>query len=237
MPVLTLKFQDKLLGEYTLDPQKSLSIGRMADNDVVIDNLAVSGHHAKIDAAGAEYILTDLQSKNGCFVNENMVASHKLQHGDVVTIGKHTLVFAYTDDEEKPQKSVEDLYQTMVMDTSQHRKLMEKNKPQKPDAEPPQAAALSLLSGGQGEVVISKKLFKIGKSPQNDFRINGLWVGRTAATISQRPDGYYLSYVEGIGKPKVNGQAIKTTVRLNEFDIIELSKVKMQLVFKRLKKK
>jgi predicted component of type VI protein secretion system len=237
MPILTLRFQDKPLGEFSLEPQKSLSIGRMAGNDVVIDNLAVSGHHAKIDMVGVDYILTDLQSKNGCFVNEDMVTSHKLRHGDVITIGKHKLAFTYKDDEERPQKSGEELYQTMVMDTSQHRKMMEKSKQQKIDAEPPQAAALSLLSGGQGEVALSKKLFKIGKSPKNDFKIDGLWVGQTAATISQRPDGYYLSYVEGIRKPKVNGQAVKTTVRLKEFDIIELSRVKMQLVFKTPKKK
>lgn len=237
MPFLTLKFQDKSLGEYNLDPQKSLSIGRMDDNDIVIDNLAVSGHHAKIDMVGSDYILTDLQSKNGCFVNEEMVTSHKLRHGDVITIGKHVLAFAYKDDEKKPQKSDENLYQTMVMDTSQHRKMMEKSKQQKTETEQPKAAILSLLSGGQGNIAITKKLFKIGKNAKNDYRVGGFWVGQTAATISLRPDGYYLSYVEGISKPKVNGQAIKTTVRLKEFDIIEISRVKMQLVFKTPKKK
>jgi predicted component of type VI protein secretion system len=237
MPILTLKFQDKSLGEYDLEPRKPLSIGRMDDNDIVIDNLAVSGHHAKIDMAGTDYILMDLQSKNKCFVNEEMVTSHKLRHGDVITIGKHQLTFAYKDDEEKPKKSGEDLYQTMVIDTSQHREMMKKSKQPTADADQPPAATLSLLSGGQGEIAISKKLFKIGKNPKSDYQIDGFWMGQTAITISQRPDGYYLSYVEGMSKPKVNGEIIKTTVRLKEFDTIELSRVKMQLVFKTPKKK
>ena len=232
MPILTLKFQDKPLGEFPLEPEKSLSIGRMADNDVAIDNLAVSGYHAKIDAVGKIFILTDLQSKNGTFVNEERATSHKLEDGDVITIGKHTLEFTYREDEVRPEKAGDDLYKTMVMDTGRHRAMMAKNKQQKPPSEKLQPAALSILAGDRGEVIISKKLFKIGKSIQSDFQIDGLWVGQTAATISQRPDGYYLSYGSGMSKPKVNGTVVKTSTRLKEFDIIELGRVKMQLVFK-----
>lgn len=237
MPNLTLKFQEKSLGEFLLKPGKSLSIGRMPDNDVAIDNLAVSGHHSKIDMMGKNFILTDLQSKNGTFVNEKVVTSHILQHGDVITIGKHTLDFAYGADEPRPEKTGDDLFQTMVIDTTQHRAMMEKSKQQPAPSEKLPPATLSLLAGGQGEVGISKKLFKIGKNNRNDYRVGGLWVGQTAATISQRPDGYYLSYVGGMAKPKVNSQTLRTSIRLKEFDIIELGKVKMQLVFKTPKKK
>ncbi len=240
MPIITLKFQEKPLGEFALVPGKPLSIGRRPENDVAIDNLAVSGYHAKIDAVGNDFIFTDLQSKNGSFINEQMVTTYKLQHGDVILIGKHTLEFAYKEGEERPQKSDDDLYQTMVMDTSQHREMMKKAKPAPEPPPEPKAipvAALSLLAGGQGEILLSKKLFKIGKASQNDYQVEGLLVGQTALTISQRPDGYYLSYVEGMAKPKVNGESIKSTVRLKEFDIVELGRVKMQLVFKTPKKK
>jgi len=235
MPILTLKFQQTSLGEFTLEPGKALSIGRLPDNTVVIDNLAVSGHHAKIDMVGNEFILTDLQSKNGTFVNAGVVISRKLQHGDVITIGKHTLDFAYREDEPKPEKPMDALFQTMVLDTSQHRSMMEKSKPQAPASEKQPSAALSLLAGGQGEISISKKLFKIGKSDLCDFQIGGLFMSLIAATISLRPDGYYLSYVGGMVKPKVNGQTVKTTLRLKEFDVIEIGKAKMQLVFKAAK--
>lgn len=241
MPILTLKFHEKPLGEFNLEPGKTIAIGRRPENQVPIDNLAVSGHHAKIDAIGEEFIFTDLQSKNGSFVNGQMVTTHKLQHGDVITIGKHTLEFTYKEDEERPKKSDDNLYQTMVMDTSQHREMMKKTQPKAaPAGSAPSSvpqAALSLVAGGEGEVAISKKLFKVGKGVQSDYQVDGLWVGQTSFTLSHRPDGYYLSYVEGMTKPKVNGEAVKTTIKLKEFDIIELGRVKMQLVFRTPKPK
>ena len=95
MPILTLKFKKNKIAEHPMQKGRSITIGRRSNNDIVLENTAVSGHHAKIDAIGDGFVLTDLQSKNGCFVNEQLVTSHWLKHGDVVNIGKHTLVFAY----------------------------------------------------------------------------------------------------------------------------------------------
>ena len=72
MPLLTLKFKDNVIQEFPLQKETSITIGRRNDNDIVIENLAVSGNHAKIDSAGEGFVLTDLQSKNGCFVNERL---------------------------------------------------------------------------------------------------------------------------------------------------------------------
>ena len=94
MPRLTLKFKDNVIGRFPIPRGKSLTIGRRKDNDIVIDNLAVSGHHAKVDAVGEAFVLVDLQSKNGSFVNEQIVNSHWLKEGDVISIGKHQLLFA-----------------------------------------------------------------------------------------------------------------------------------------------
>ena len=94
MPNITLKFKDNVIGRYPIGKGNSLTIGRRRDNDIVIDNLAVSGHHAKIDAVGEAYVLVDLQSKNGSFVNEQLVSSHWLKDGDVISVGKHLLVFS-----------------------------------------------------------------------------------------------------------------------------------------------
>ena len=57
-------------------------------------------------------------------------------------------------------------------------------------------------------------------------------VGKTAATISIRPQGYFLSYVEGMAKPKVNDKAVKDSIKLEEFDTIELGSVKVQFLYK-----
>jgi pSer/pThr/pTyr-binding forkhead associated (FHA) protein len=229
MPIITVTFKEMPLAEYRVEAGKTLTIGRKEGNDVVIDNLAVSGYHAKIDAIGDAFFLTDLQSKNGSFVNQIKISSHRLSQGDVITIGKHTLTFSYAAGELQPDKAASGMDQTMVMDTNQQRFLLEKNAP---PADKKRIAALTLLSGGMGDIGITKKLFKIGKSAQNDLQVNGFFVGQIAATISQRPSGYFLNYVEGMSKPKVNGKVIRETIQLQEFDIIEIGKNKMQIVFK-----
>lgn len=239
MPTLTLRFKkdEKKLGEYPLEKGRSLSIGRLEDNDIVIENLAVSGHHAKVDSVGERFLLTDLNSKNGTFVNEQQItAPHWLQHGDVVIIGKHFLVFTYPPGE-MPDKETGDVQDTMVMDTEAYRKMKAAQQQAKPaapakgkEAEP--VGVLSFLSGGEGELELTKKLTKIGKNASSDIVVSGLTIGQTAATISKRPNGYYLSYVGGMAKPRVNGETVKDSVLLKQFDTIELGSLKMQFIFK-----
>lgn len=245
MPTLTLKFKDKISGEYPLDKGRSITIGRHADNDIVIENLAVSGRHAKIDCLEEGFLLTDLNSTNGSFVNEVLVTSHFLKHGDVITIGKHNLAFAYAEGEPQPPEPASAMDQTMIMDTEKHRAMLSKNIPKsaaRPAGKAPAEQAvkeagasgvLSILSGGEGEVILSKKITKIGKSPTSDIVVGGITMGKTAATISQRPNGYYLSYVQGMSKPKVNGETVKETVMLKEFDMIEIGSLKAQFVLKK----
>jgi hypothetical protein len=91
---------------------------------------------------------------------------------------------------------------------------------------------LSFLAGGDGELVIQKKLIKIGKDASSDIIAKGLMIGKTAATISKRPKGFYLSYVGGMAKPKVNDVAVKESVLLKEFDVIEIGSIKMQFIYK-----
>lgn len=236
MPILTLKFKkdSRKIKEYHLEKGQSINIGRLDSNDIVIENLAVSGHHAKIDSVGDGFLLTDLKSKNGTFVNDQLVISHWLKQGDVVTIGKHILVFTYAESEEQPAEVDSPLNQTMVMDTGKYREMLAKNvtniASKGADAEP--IGVLSYLAGGEGEIELSKKLTKIGKHSASDIVVPGLMVGQTAATISKRPNGYYLSYVGGMAKPKVNGETVKDSVNLKQFDVIELGPVKMQFIHK-----
>ena len=231
MPTLTLKFKDNKLGEYPIESGKSLTIGRKESNDISIENLAVSGHHAKVDAVGEEYLLTDLKSKNGSFVNKELVTTHWLKHGDKIIIGKHCLVFEYGEGEKRPAAAAAggNMDQTMVMDTDKYKDMLSKAAP----AAKKQVAAtgvLSYLAGGEGE--LTKKLIKIGKAASCDIVIGGLMMGKTAATISKRPNGYSLAFVEGMTKPKVNGETVKDSVMLKEFDNIEFGSVKMQFFIK-----
>ncbi|ACL04171.1 FHA domain-containing protein [Desulfatibacillum aliphaticivorans] len=236
MPTLTLKFKDNIIAEYPVKTGQSLTIGRLSDNNVVVENLAVSGHHAKLDSVGDGYLLTDLQSKNHTFVNAQMITSHWLKHGDVVTVGKHTLLFTDQEGAAKvPEGAGGDMDKTMVMDTSDHRQMVAKSAPAE-SAAAPAMAMLSYLSGGEGEIPLSKKLFKIGKAATNDIVVGGLLMGQTAATISQRPNGYFIAFVGGRVKPKVNGEVVKDTIKLNDFDTIEVGSAKMQFLAGKSKK-
>ncbi len=236
MPKLTLKFKkdSTKIREYQLERGQSVNIGRLDTNDIVIENLAVSGHHAKIDWAGNGFLLTDLKSKNGTFVNDQIAISHWLKHGDVITIGKHVLIFEYAPDEAQPDAGDKKMGETMVMDTGKYRSMLAKNVSSKVSqvAETEKIGVLSFLAGGEGEVELTKKLTKIGKNASSDLVVKGFFVGQTAATISKRPDSYYLSYVGGFSKPKVNGQAVKESVELKQFDVVEIGSVKMQFMHK-----
>ncbi|MCP4716784.1 MAG: FHA domain-containing protein [Deltaproteobacteria bacterium] len=236
MPILWVRFKDQPLSQHLLEKDKTLTIGRRENNNIVIDNLAVSGSHAKIDGLDEGFLLTDLKSKNGTFVNGKTVPVHWLKNGDVVTIGKHTLLFSLAEGEhESSQPPGEDaMDKTMVLDTDAHRAMLDKTTQDLPDTEAPKETSgiLSFLKGGEGEIVLKKKLIKIGKDPSNDIVISGLMMGKTAITISKRPNGFYLSFVEGMTKPKVNGRVIKSSVQLKEFDTIELGGARMEFIIK-----
>ena len=258
MPTLELSFRDKTISNYPLQPGVSLNIGRRKNNDIVIDNLAVSSHHAKIDSVGEGFVLLDLQSKNGLFVNEKQVGSHWLKQGDIISIGKHSLAFSYAEDEQIPETDLDIIEQTMAMDTSQYRSMMNKNvaahpnEPNEPNGpNEPETVSLSLpvkpkskntigilrfQAGGSGNYVCRKAVTKIGKRSDSDIVIKGFTVGSTSATISRRPEGFYLSYVNGMARPKVNAIKITHGILLKSLDLIEIGSARLQF-FERKRKK
>ena len=233
MPTLKLNFKDKTLGDYPLQKGISLTIGRQKSNGVVIGNLAVSSHHAKIDSVGDGFVLIDLQSKNGSFVNEQLINSHWLKNGDIISIGKHSLVFCYSEDEEIPDDDSDKIERTMVMDTTQYRSMVNKSKPMVEESLKSQKrkntiGILAFLNGGNGKIKLRKTITKIGKHRDSDIIVKGFMVGRTSATISRRPEGFYLSYVSGLVKPKVNDKRVKQATILNDLDIIDIGSTKFQ---------
>ena len=233
MPNLTLTFKNIKLEDYPLQTGHSLTIGRRKNNNVIIDNLAVSGNHAKIDSVADGFVLVDLQSKNGSFVNEQLVNTHWLKNGDVINIGKHSLIFSYSEDEVMPGDGSDEIDQTMVIDTSQHRSMVKKSNSKVPKPLPKVskneiAGVLTYLAGGNGNIKLNGKITKLGKHPTSDIVLKGLFVGQTSVTISRRPDGFYLSYVSGLSKPKVNDKTVKQSAILNDFDIIDIGSTKLQ---------
>ncbi len=127
MPNLTLQFKGKIVKEYQLHPDRSITIGRKESNDIVIENLGVSGSHARIDSVADQYTLTDLGSTNGTFVNKELITSRVLQNKDVILVGKHELTFDVPDLDASGFEN-EDVEPTQHLDTAEYRELIEKAK-------------------------------------------------------------------------------------------------------------
>ncbi len=234
MARLILMFNKQVVKEYPLS-KESITIGRNEDNTIRVDNLAVSGYHARIDLAGNDYVLTDLQSTNGTFVNDKRVVSHKLSHGDNVLIGKHLLLFVGTGKEAqlRPEEKKVDMDKTMMLDTAKQKELLAKQKGVAQAGMGAQKIGVVTFIEGMDieDIELKKKLIKIGKAETSEIRLPGLFMPATAATISRRPSGYVITNM-GI-KLKVNGEIVKDNVTLKEFDTIEIGKTKFQFYYKK----
>ncbi len=111
MSRLMLSLDGQVLAEYNMTKER-YTIGRLPDNDVRIDNGAVSGHHALVINILDDSFLEDLNSTNGTYVNGKLIKKHALQHGDVITIGHHQLRFV---DQEAGDSAGDEFEKTMVL--------------------------------------------------------------------------------------------------------------------------
>lgn len=233
MATLSLIYNEKRLENFPIGMGDTLIIGRQSTNDIVIDNLAVSFLHSRVESIGDEFLLVDLQSENGSFVNDKRITAHWLKDGDVITIGKHTLLFSNPKPKNLPRKMSSSIIETVQMDTAKFRELLNKNEPgtqHKPTPQKTPSAVLSFLSERRENVPLRKLPVRIGKWMASDIVIKGIFVGKTAAVINWMSDGWHISNVGGFAKVKVNGSSIKTSVKLNKLDIITIGKTKMQFL-------
>jgi pSer/pThr/pTyr-binding forkhead associated (FHA) protein len=109
-----LSLDGQILAEYNMNKER-YTIGRLPDNDIRIDNPAVSGHHSLIINILNDSFLEDLNSTNGTYVNGKLIKKHAMQHGDVITVGHHQLRFVDSQDSDAQQDEFE---KTMVITPS-----------------------------------------------------------------------------------------------------------------------
>jgi pSer/pThr/pTyr-binding forkhead associated (FHA) protein len=233
MAVLSLKYKGKALESFPIGMGDTFIIGREDGNDIVIDNLAVSFHHAKVEAIGDEFLLIDLHSENGTFVNEQPIKAHWLTDGDVITIGKHTLNFSNPQNQGLPDKIAPSILRTMQMDTTRFREMLRKNKmpvPREANAKRTVVPVLMFLGESRKDYQLGDRPVRIGKDPTADIVVRGMLVAGTAAVINRLEDGWYISRVGGLVRVKLNGVSVKTTMRLHRLDVISLGKLKMQFL-------
>jgi pSer/pThr/pTyr-binding forkhead associated (FHA) protein len=236
MGKLVLKFDDQVLKEVPLG-SLPISIGRAPDNDIPIDNLSVSNYHARVYPETGKWVVEDLESLNGTFLNNSRVKKQNLSSGDSILIGKHTILMdeandVYLFDTERKVVAPK-VDETVVLDTQKRAELWKRNGGSA-NAQASRARVPSVIvtkgKADRESYLLSSKLVVIGKSPLATVRLRGWFAPQVAAQISQRPDGYYLIRTSK-RFPKVNGQTVQASVKLNDGDRIEIGRVTLQFVF------
>lgn len=251
MAKLILSLDNAFLSEYLLD-QERVTIGRRPTNDVHIDNLAVSGEHAAIIKLGNDFYIEDLESTNGTLVNSKAIKKHLLQHGDLVEFGKFQL--KYVNDAVQSNVGMgtgeADFEKTMIIRPAAM-KAMEVKPAESPTATPKvspsipvppiatdrpavaPAAASSVAPSGSGEITGKIQVLN-GSSSGRELVLNKALTtlgkpGVQVAVITKRPNGYFITHVEGQVFPIVNGASTGAQAfALNDHDVIELAGVKME---------
>lgn len=228
MARLILTRNNKVLSSYKVDPGQQIAIGRHKDNQVVIDNMAVSAYHATIVYENDKLIVNDLGSRNGTFVNNEKVTKSPLAHQDWVTIGKNIIIIDLHESlslesgaDELMSKPADDFGdQTMLLD------------PQEGQQRWMGFDYLSFRSPVREDLELSDKPIYIGKNRDADIKISGFWsflAGAPSAIISKQKENYTLAYVKGRLKPKVNGMEVTAATTLNHQDVISLGPVKLEI--------
>ena len=242
MAKLILSMDGLVLKEISLSKERT-TIGRKAHNDIQIDNLAVSGEHGVIVTILNDSFLEDLGSTNGTLVNGQPIKKHFLQPNDVIELGKYKLKYI---NEAPKVAAAADFEKTMVLRPGSMPKpspaaapaaapksdsdMTQKNPGAAPAAPvaapaatPARQGAIQLLSGANvgKELILTKALTTLGKP------------GVQVAVITRRPQGFFITHVEGASFPVVNGKALDAQAHpLNDHDVIEIAGTKMEFFYK-----
>ena len=253
MARLILSLDGQTLAEYNMIKER-YTIGRLPDNDIRVDNAAVSGHHSLIINILNDSFLEDLNSTNGTYVNGKLVKKHALQHGDVITAGHHQLCYV---DDQAEASPLDEFEKTMVIEPSRQMEKQIAKATQVVDevatTEVPSAAAVAPAQDLIDEGFAPEKTQALDVAgrpmlPQAKLQVlSGTFAGKElelikalttlgspkvqVAAITRRAEGFFIVHVES-GKlnkyPRVNGQDIGAQARkLDDNDVIELAGVKM----------
>lgn len=261
MAKLIVTLDGQVLKEHEINKER-MTIGRKPHNDVQIDNLAVSGEHAMIMTILNDSFLEDLGSTNGTAVNGQPVKKHFLQNNDVIEIGKYRIKYVNDQPAKMTQQEFERTMVLRTPSGGASAKSRSptdtqtnlqppaaEDSPAAPPAAPPAAqpaasavaapasaptspapaapgmgqGTIQILSGPNAgkELPLTKALTTVGKP------------GVQVAVIAKRPQGFFITHVEGATFPVVNGKALDAQAHLlNDHDVIELAGVKMEFFFK-----
>jgi pSer/pThr/pTyr-binding forkhead associated (FHA) protein len=217
MAKIIVSLDDNLIKVVPLDKDR-MTLGRRPYNDIVVDNLAVSGEHAALQIIGNDYFIEDLNSTNGTFINEQKVKRQILKNGDNIEIGKYAI--KYVQDGVNPQATAVKAGNVALDDKGDNpaedkKQLFEQTK----FAEA--YVAVKILSGASNgkELPLVKIVTTIGKP------------GEAVIAITKRPKSYMVAHVEGATRPTLNGVSFGIdAVPLKNGDLFELAGTVMQFI-------
>ena len=237
MAKLLLKFENTVQKEVPL-LDGTISIGRLPDNNLQIDNPAVSSRHCRVFFEGDGYVVEDNNSTNGTFLNKQRITRSQLKHGDELTIGKHTVRFEESADSGAVTKKITPVprvEKTVMLDTKKAQEMLAQAKAAGATASMPpiqpkeRTGTLTVLAGktDQPQYVLTGRLAMIGKSDMATIKLKGFFAPKAAAVINRREGKYFVAPAEKSAKVKINDADVGSQRELNEGDILEVGSVKM----------
>jgi len=234
MPTLVISIDGAVIKEVQLAKERT-TLGRRPYNDIVIDNLAVSGEHAVLSIVDGAVIIEDLRSTNGTYVNGQPILRQTLNHGDLLDIGKYKIRFvqqqvsassrsalaaiAAAVEATRPAPLAEDLPSQFSTQTPSG---FDHTLPPSMAGLATRQAAIRMLNGNAAgrEVPLVKVVTTLGKP------------GVAVASITQKHHGFVLAQLEGDALSlKLNGQEIgRRAMPLQHGDTVELAGTQMQFL-------
>jgi pSer/pThr/pTyr-binding forkhead associated (FHA) protein len=232
----TLRLQTDGVASKEFGIGATITIGRLHDNTVVIDQPAVSSHHACIFREGETFVLEDLQSTNGTFVNERRISRVRLRHDDVILIGTKRLTFNARSEgpvvDAAGPIAEETAGETIFMDRQSHLRLMTIVMNAEARASDGAAAGplgqLRVLDGNtdRSEYPLESHTSLIGKAEWSLIRLNGWLTPNVALAITRNRHGYVATRLGG--KVAVNGQPIGGRHDLKDGDVVSVGGLTME---------
>ena len=232
MAKVLLKFKDAVVKEIQLD-QDVVTIGRKAENDIAIDNQAISGQHAKITKEGDAIFIEDANSLNGTYVNGQKVFKSELYNGDVILIGVHTLEVISDKVRDTDTKSFavrgRSMDETMVIAPEDQKKILASVDKEKPDI----LGGFIVIEGSteKRDYLLKERVTTIGKEDSAGIHLKGFFAPQVTALINRRKEGYFITPAGGKSL-KVNGQQVDHRYDLKDGDIVETGGLKLQFYIK-----
>lgn len=237
MARLILTLNNKVLGSQQVRPGEQVTIGRLPDNQICIDNSAVSARHAAVRMEGRKMVIRDLGSQNGTFVNDQQITECALGHQDWIVFGKYICIV--------------DLYESLSLRVTETE--LRKRSSAIPEADGTMLVDrldfksaylnvdyLSFPDTGRQDYELHHGTVSIGADPESNIRIDGLWsilAGKPSATITRVNGVYIVEHIGGMLKTRVNDIRIQRPTRLNDQDVIRIGPLKMKIRCIRLSSK